>query len=164
MNLFLWILVQSTSKMCPFHISKNIFWWQVRCIIIMNLMIPVCHHDLSFQVSMSLFLFKRFCKMLIPNFLFSVLSNSVAWFERELHVRATPRQMSGLRTRRRVWSLRPRNGSHRVVKRGRHPQYSTNHSLPARLCRFAVPGQDFMLPLLHMRTVDTERDQLKKGE
>ena len=29
MNLFLWMLVQWTSKMCPFHISKNIFWWQV---------------------------------------------------------------------------------------------------------------------------------------
>ena len=29
MNLFLWMLVQWTPKMCPFHISTNIFWWQV---------------------------------------------------------------------------------------------------------------------------------------
>ena len=28
-NLFLWMLVQWTSKMCPFHISKNNFWWQI---------------------------------------------------------------------------------------------------------------------------------------
>ena len=25
MNPFIWMLVQWTSKMCPFHISKNIF-------------------------------------------------------------------------------------------------------------------------------------------
>ena len=29
MNLFLWMLVQWTSTMCPFHISKKYFWWQV---------------------------------------------------------------------------------------------------------------------------------------
>ena len=29
MNPFLWMLVQWTPKMCPFHISRNSFWWQV---------------------------------------------------------------------------------------------------------------------------------------
>ena len=29
MNIFNWMLVQWTSKLCPFHISKNIFWVQV---------------------------------------------------------------------------------------------------------------------------------------
>ena len=29
MNIFNWLLMQWTSRLCPFHISKNIYWWQV---------------------------------------------------------------------------------------------------------------------------------------
>ena len=50
MNIFNWMWVQWTSKLCPFHISKNIFWVQVHLHQYISIWVHTPHSYCSFEV------------------------------------------------------------------------------------------------------------------